>query len=45
MLPHISRANTAVPLCRPRLSPSATICLACASISCCYGNGCFQGNS
>lgn len=26
------------------LSPSATICLLCASINRCYGNGCFQGN-
>lgn len=28
----------------PPVSPSATICLPCASISCCYGNGGFQGN-
>ena len=33
-----------VPPRQPWLSPSATICLPCASISRCYGNGGFQGN-
>lgn len=33
-----------VPPHRPWLSPSATICLPCASISRCYGNGSCQGN-
>lgn len=37
--------HSPVPPCQPRLSPSATICLPCASISRCYGNGGFQGNS
>lgn len=31
--------------CQPRRFPSATICLPCASISRCYGNRGFQGNS